>query len=98
MLTWLKYELDLLRDTSLSIEELCELMPKRTRNAILIRRRRLLHKRQNRRWLREEQDILKKYYGVLEMEELQKLLPKRTPDAIRSQVTYLKSCGWSFEK
>ena len=95
---WTPKELEYIKNEQLSLEELCSLMPSRTRNSISIKRRRVLRKRQNQRWRREERDILKQYYGVISIEELQEMLPNRSEGSIRGQVAYLKKCGWSFQK
>ena len=47
------------------------------------------------RWTHEERKWLKQKYGTLSVDECATYL-ERTPNAVRSQVLYLRKRGWSF--
>lgn len=90
---WTDEEIAILRK-SISIEEMCELLPHRTRKSIVNKKSRVKPSGQVQ-WTMDERRILQQYYSE-EKEEITARLPGRTWDSIRSQVYYLRKRGWEI--
>jgi len=87
---WTKAEDLLLRDNygDCLIEELCQLLPNRSRDSIFQRAYRLGLTSKSRwykeSWLPEEIQVVRQHYGMLSSEDISRLyLPHRTPTAIQ---------------
>lgn len=89
---WKPEELRILK-SSISIDEMCQKLPHRTRKSILNKRSKLGYT--SGRWTAEERNVLQEYYED-EGEAVAERLPGRTWDSIRSQVYYLRKRGWSI--
>lgn len=87
---WTKEEIITIK-SDLSIDEMCEKLPHRTRKSILNKRSKLGYS--TPRWTEDERRILQEYYAD-EGESVTERLPGKTWDAIRSQVYYLRKRGW----
>lgn len=90
---WTEDEIAILR-RNISIEEMCELLPHRTRKSILNKKSRVKPAGQTQ-WTMDERRILQLHYSE-EGEEVMARLPGRTWDSIRSQVYYLRKRGWDI--
>lgn len=90
---WNEEEISLLK-SGRGIDELCELLPHRTRKSILNKKSRVKPAGQ-KQWTTSERRILEQFYES-EGEAVQERLPGRTWDSIRSQVYYLRKRGWNI--
>jgi hypothetical protein len=93
-MNWTKDEIQLLR--TLSLEELYEQFPHRSRSAIQIKRSRVTAQKL-KRWTREERLILERHYSS-EGREILARLPNRSWEAVKSQVLYLRKRGWNIPR
>ena len=89
---WSKDEIITIK-SDLSIDEMCEKLPHRTRKSILNKRSKLGYS--TPRWTEDERRTLQEYYAD-EGESVTERLPGKTWDAIRSQVYYLRKRGWKI--
>lgn len=89
---WKPEELVILK-SDLSIDEMCEKLPHRTRKSILNKRSKLGYT--SSRWTDKERRILQDFYAE-EGEAIVERLPGRTWDSIRSQVYYLRKRKWNI--
>ena len=87
---WKPQELAILK-SDISINEMCEKLPHRTRKSILNKRSKLGYT--SGRWTEKERQILQEFYAD-EGEQVVGRLPGRTWDSVRSQVYYLRKRGW----
>jgi hypothetical protein len=87
---WKPYELKILK-SNLTIDEMCDELPHRTRKSILNKRSKLGYT--SSRWTEKERQILQEFYAE-EGEKVVDRLPGRTWDSVRSQVYYLRKRGW----
>lgn len=90
---WTEEETEIL-GMDISIEEMCELLPHRTRKSILNKKSRVRPTGQTQ-WTMDERRILQIYYTE-EKENILTRLPGRTWDSVRSQVYYLRKRGWEI--
>lgn len=92
-LLWTEEEISLIRSGK-TVDELCELLPHRTKKSIINKRSRILPARQ-KQWTMDERRILQQYYQE-EGESISLRLPGRSWDSIRSQAYYLRKRGWDL--
>lgn len=92
LLLWTEEEIFLLRSGK-GIDELCELLPHRTRKTIQNKKAKVAPVQ--KAWTTTERRILEDYYEE-EGEGILPRLPGRTWDSIRSQVYYLRKRGWNI--
>lgn len=96
MASWSKEEIELLL-LDISIEELQQLLPSRSRGSILSKRSRVL-KRQLDAWTKKEKLLLREMYQDKNTTEraLTEAFPNRTIGAIRSQITRMKKRNFAI--
>lgn len=89
---WKPYEIKVLK-SNLTVDEMCEELPHRTRKSILNKRSKLGVT--SPRWTQDERLMLQEYYDK-EGPDIMERLPGKSWDAIRSQVYYLRKRGWKI--